>query len=261
MDEHFIGELFGLDGRVALVTGARFGIGRAIAVALARAGADVAVTSRRADGLQDVIAEIGGAGRRALALDLELTDARRPAAVVQEVVDHLGRIDILVNNGAIAHHGPSIDYPVSSWDETVATNLRGTFLMTQAAARAMGDTGGGRIVNVSSTFARVGVAERAAYSATKAALEQLVRALAVEWGTEPGITVNAVAPTTVITETRQHILGDEDALRQRIEQIPLGRLAVGEDIVGAVLLLAGPGGRFITGQTIVVDGGYTIARI
>src|SRR5262249_25817196 len=149
-----------------------------------------------------------------------------------------------------------VEYSVAEWDAVLATNLRAPFLLARAAAPLMASPGG-RIVNVSSTFARAAVPERAPYAASKAGLEHLTRVLALEWAPR-GITVNAIAPGATPTETRQAVLGSEEAVRARTAEIPLGRLGAPEDLVGALLLLAGDAGGFITGQTIVVDGGYTL---
>jgi len=258
-NEEFFRGLFGLEGRVALVTGARHGIGEAIAEALARAGADVAVTSRSASSLEELVARLAGLGVRALALELELSDPRSVEECVATTVEQLGRLDIVVNNAGLSVHGPALDFDLGDWDRIFEANLRGAFLVSRAAGRVMKVQGGGRIVNLSSPFSRVGVPDRVAYSASKAGLEQLTRSLAVEWAPY-GITVNAVAPTTVLTETRVHLFRDEEAMGRRIAEIPLGRLGRPEDVVGGVLLLCGSAGSFVTGETLLVDGGYTVKR-
>jgi NAD(P)-dependent dehydrogenase (short-subunit alcohol dehydrogenase family) len=248
--------LFELGGRVALVTGARQGVGRAMALALARAGASVAVTSRDAASLGELAAELDAIGAEHLELALELTDAASIVAVVAATTQRFGRLDVLVNNAGVSIRRAATDYTAAEWDEVLSTNLRAPFLLAQAAAPAM-TSPGGRIVNVSSTFARAAVGGRAPYAASKAGLEQLTRALAVEWAPR-GITVNAIAPGATPTETRRAVLGTEEAVRARTAEIPLGRLGTPEDLVGALLLLAGEAGSFITGQTIVVDGGFTL---
>jgi NAD(P)-dependent dehydrogenase (short-subunit alcohol dehydrogenase family) len=256
-DASYLRELFDLSGRVALVTGARQGIGRAIALAYARAGADVAVTSRRAGDLEQVVGELAELGAGNMAMELDVRDESQIVRCVELVRSHFGRLDIVVNNAGLSVRKPAIETTAAEWDDVVEINLRGTFLVSREAARAMEH--GGRIVNLSSTFATVAHPERAAYSASKAGVEQLTRVLALEWAPR-GITVNAIAPTTIETESRKHVLADEDARRERIARIPLGRLSETDDLIGTALLLAGKGGEFITGQTILVDGGFTLGR-
>ncbi|HVW18878.1 MAG TPA: SDR family oxidoreductase [Solirubrobacteraceae bacterium] len=258
MDRDRLVSLFGLEGRVALVTGARQGIGRALALGLARAGAHVATTARDAASLSDLARELDELGSEHAELGLELRDPASIDAAVAAVVERWGRLDVLVNNAGVPLRKDALETTVEEWDEVLETNLRGAFLMSRAAAHAMAGSGG-RIVNVSSTFARAPVASRSAYAASKAALEQLTRVLALEWASL-GITVNAVAPTTIVTESRRDLFADPAARDARVREIPLGRLGDAEDLVGAVLLLAGDAGRFMTGTTIAVDGGYSVGR-
>ena len=198
-------------------------------------------------------------GTDALSLQLELSNEDQIERAVADTLAAFGRLDIVVNNAAVSIRGAALEYDARDWDRVFATNVRGVFLMSRAAARVMRQARFGRIVNLSSPFAHVGLPNRAAYAASKAAVEQLTRSLAVEWASHE-ITVNAVAPTTVITETRAELLRDDAVVRDRIAQIPLGRLGLAEDVVGATLLLCGPGGSFITGQTVLVDGGYSVMR-
>jgi len=212
------------------------------------------VTSRDASTLAPLAERLG-----ALPLELELSRPEQIEAAVDATIEALGGLDILVNNAGLSIHAEALELDVADWDRVFETNLRGVFLLSRAAARVMKGRGGGRIVNLSSPFARVGLPRRAAYSASKAGLEQLTRTLAVEWAPY-GITVNAVSPTTVVTETRAELFRDEEARQARTRQIPLGRLGTPEDVVGPVLLLCGEAGSFVTGETILVDGGYTVRR-
>ena len=258
-DGPFLQALFGLEGRVALVSGARQGIGEAIAEGLARAGAAVALTSRDRAALGPVADRLGALGARTLVLELELSRPQQIEECVADTVAAFGRLDILVNNAGLSIHADAFDLELEDWDRVFATNLRGAFLLARSAAAVMKERGGGRIVNLSSPFGRVGLPRRAAYSASKAGLEQLTRSLAVEWAPH-GITVNAVAPTTVLTESRADFFRDEGRRREREAQIPLGRLGLAEDVVGPVLMLCGAAGSFVTGETLLVDGGYTVRR-
>jgi NAD(P)-dependent dehydrogenase (short-subunit alcohol dehydrogenase family) len=248
--------LFDLSGRVALVTGARHGVGRAIALAYARAGARVVVTGRRPEELAAVGAELDALGAEHMPLGLELTDEAAIGPALRAAAERWGRLDVVVNNAGLSIRKPAAALTAAEWDAVVATNLRAPFLVAQAAAAVL-TAPGGRIVNLSSTFARVAVAERAPYAASKAGLEHLTRVLALEWAPR-GITVNAIAPGATPTETRADVLGTDEAVRARSAAIPLGRLGTPEDLVGAALLLAGDAGAFITGQTIVVDGGFSL---
>jgi len=251
------GAAWRLDGMVALVTGARFGIGKAIAVALARAGAHVGITSRHGDDLQQCQADIAAAGGTATALALELRQRSSVDAAVTSITEQCGRLDIVVNNAAYALRKPVEDFEDDEWQAVVDTNLGGVFRMARVAGSLMARGGGGRMVNVSSTYARIALPGRAAYGASKAGIEQLTRALAVEWAPHQ-ITVNAVAPTVVITETRQSLLDDPDFLPTRIAEIPLGRLCETDDVATAVLYLVSPAASYVTGNTLVLDGGLTL---
>ncbi|MGH7861575.1 MAG: SDR family NAD(P)-dependent oxidoreductase [Candidatus Dormibacteraceae bacterium] len=248
---------FGLSGKVALVTGGREGIGAATAISLAMAGARVAVTSRTREGLEEVVAAVQRTGSEALPLSLELRDVEQVQDVVRQVHQHFGRLDILVNNAGIAIRADSLTYPQSAFDEVFEVNLRASFYAAQAAALLMIDSGGGRIINLSSVFAHTAMPHRAAYAASKAGLEQMTKILAVEWAPHH-ITVNCIAPATIDTPTRAHLFPTPEALAERLRLIPVGRLGVPEDVAPAVLLLASRAGDFITGSTIMVDGGMSI---
>ncbi len=249
---------FRLDGKACLVTGAARGIGRAIAVALSDAGADVALGLRDGDTGAEVVDAVAAAGGAALPLQMDVTDLAQVDAAVEEVVRRLGRIDVLVNNAGIGlPETPAEDVTVEDFDATVALNLRGTFFASQAAGRAMIRQGSGQIVNLSSQAGFVALPGEAVYCMTKAAISHLTKCLAVEWG-EHGITVNAVAPTFIATPGTEPALADP-AFRADVEEriAALHRIGTPDDVTGAVVFLASPAASLITGQTLLVDGGWT----
>ena len=248
---------FALDGQVALVTGAARGLGRAIALALADAGADVAVGLRRAGTADDLVAEIEAMGRRALAVQMDVTDLAQIGPAVDTVVDRFGRLDILVNSAGLAPGNPAEDVTEADFDLTIDVNLKGLFFASQAAGRVMIRQGRGRIVNLSSQAGFVALPTEAIYCASKAAVSHLTKCLAVEWG-QHGITVNAVAPTFIRTDGTARALADpifEADVRERIAG--LHRIGEPMDVAGGVVFLASPAASLITGATLLIDGGWT----
>jgi NAD(P)-dependent dehydrogenase (short-subunit alcohol dehydrogenase family) len=250
------GPLFSIEGQVALVTGATGGIGSDLSRALGLAGARVGVAGRRRDAASEVVDEIRAAGGEAEAIELDLTDRQSIDAAVTRVVDTYGRIDILVNNAGLGTNHDAIDATEAEWDELFAVNVRGLFFACQSAARHMLRNEYGRIVNMASQAGLVGIPRHAAYSASKSAVIGLTRVLALEWSPH-GVTVNAVAPTWVLTPGTAERLGDPEFLASVLERIPAGRVASTADVAAAVLYLASPSAGMVTGTVLTVDGGWT----
>lgn len=248
--------VFGLEGKVAMVTGAAGGIGQALALGLARAGAELVITSRNSAGLDDTRRQVESLGRQCLPLALDLTSCGGIPPAVDLATESFGKVDILVNNAGVVFSRPAEAITESEWDQTFAVNVKGLFFCCQAVGRKMIAQGGGKIINVSSTFAFVAFAGRTAYAASKAAVSQVTKNLAVEWAPHQ-INVNAIAPCATQTPGRKELFDDPSFYQTIVKKIPLGRLAETEDLVGATVFLASPAAAMVTGQTILVDGGWT----
>jgi NAD(P)-dependent dehydrogenase (short-subunit alcohol dehydrogenase family) len=248
---------FSLEDRVALVTGAARGLGRSIAIALAHAGADVALGLRSKGHEGEVVEAIESFGRRCVVLDMDVADTAQIRSGIDDAVSQLGRLDILVNNAAEAKTNLALDITEEDFDKTLEVNLKGTFFASQAAARVMIAQGYGRIINLSSQAGFVALPTESVYCTTKAGIAHLTKCLAVEWGVH-GITVNGVAPTFIRTPGTAEALGDPEFERDVVERIAaLHRIGEPVDVSGAVVVLASPAAALITGETILIDGGWT----
>ena len=247
---------FDLDGHVALVTGAARGIGHDLALALAHAGAAVALGARRPDdaaALADAIVREGGTAH---VVSFDVRSPGESERAVRETTDRFGKLDVLVNNAGLGTNHDAVDATEEEWDELLAVNLKGLFFCCQAAGRHMLARGYGRIVNMSSQAGTVGLRRHAAYCATKGGVDQLTKVLALEWGPH-GVTVNAVAPTFVRSPGTAERLERPDFLADVLARIPVGRVGTTTDVAGAVLFLASPSSGLVNGSVLHVDGGWT----
>lgn len=245
---------FKLDERVALVTGASAGLGQAIAVALAEAGADVAChgNKRSAEATCNAISQIG---RKSFAVTGDLANKETPRDLIDATLKHFGRIDILVNNAGTIRRAPAIDYSEEDWATVIEVNLSAAFRLSQAAGRVMLKQGGGKIVNIASLLSFQGGITVPAYAASKGGVAQLTKALANEWAAA-GINVNAIAPGYMRTDNTKALQQDETRNRQILERIPAGRWGEPRDLAGAAVFLASSASNYVNGEVLVVDGGW-----
>jgi NAD(P)-dependent dehydrogenase (short-subunit alcohol dehydrogenase family) len=248
---------FRLDGRRALVTGGARGLGRVMAQALAEAGAEVAIASRTFEACRTAADEIARAtGRRTAAFAVDLALSGDVARLAAEVEDGLGPLDILVNNAGLNVRGPSDELSETDWDAVMATNLKAPFLLARTLGPRMCARGWGRVINLGSILSVVALPGRAPYCASKAAVLNLTRVLALEWASR-GVTVNAICPGPFATDMNRQLLNDPVRYQAFIEKIPMGRWGELDDIAGAVVFLASDASAFVTGSALFVDGGWT----
>jgi len=244
---------FRLDGRRALVAGASSGIGRACAVALAEAGAEVTLAARRAEMLAGLVDEMRAAGMAARAVPLDVADIEATRAAVAAN----GPFDILLNSAGMARHSPAADTTVADFDAVAGVNIRGAYFLTQAVARGLIDAGRrGSLINISSQMAHVGGVDRAAYAATKHAVEGFTKSMAIEWGRH-GIRVNTICPTFILTDLTRQTFDNPERRAWIEEKIKLGRAGEVEDIMGATVFLASDAAALVTGTALLIDGGWT----
>jgi len=247
---------FELKGKIAMVTGGTRGLGEVSALALAKAGADIAVCGRSASDLERVSAAICELGRNAVGFHIDVTDKTKVSEAVAQVLDYFGRIDILINNAGVNYRVPVLEFPEEEWDRIISTNLKGYFLTAQSVAPQMISNGYGKIINMSSILGTVGLPNQVAYAASKGGVDQMTKVMALEWA-KLGVRVNAVGPTYFETELVTQIREDPERFKFINERTPMGRWGYLPELEGIIIFLASPASDFITGQTIYVDGGWT----
>jgi NAD(P)-dependent dehydrogenase (short-subunit alcohol dehydrogenase family) len=253
-------QMFSLEGRVAVVTGGTSGIGRALSLGLAEAGADVIATARRPQQVEETAAAIESRGRRTLRLTSDVCDRASLERLRTAVLDSLGKVDILINCAGIIKRGPTLDFPEEEWNHILNTNLTGTLRACQVFGKPMLERGYGRIVNIASLNSFVSLNEVAAYAASKAGVAALTRSLAVEWS-KVGVTVNAIAPGVFRTELNAKLLDSTPRGQELLMRTPMGRFGKTEELVGAAVFLASDASSFVTGEILAVDGGFLASGV
>ena len=248
--------MFDLTGKVAIVTGASRGLGQTFARALARAGADLAITSRTLDSLTAFHKEVEAMGRRSVPLELDVRDEGSIRRMVSDAAKAFGRIDILVNNAGCNVRKPAVDVTWDDWNLILDTNLRGAFFVAQSVAREMIPNGRGRIINIGSVTSVMGYAGLGPYGASRGGIRQLTMSLADDWGPH-GITVNCLAPGWFKTEQNKVMYEDPEWVAYLVDRIPMRRPGKMTDLEGPVIFLASDASEYVTGQTLLVDGGIS----
>ncbi len=249
-----------LNGRTAVVIGGTSGIGRAIAHGMAEAGADVVCTSRRQEQVDAAAAEIEAKGRRTLRVTSDVSDMASLQNLLSESAAAFGKVDILVNSAGRTMRTPTLELDIAEWDEIMETNLTGTLRACQVFGRHMVENGYGRIVNIASLSTFVALYEVAAYAASKAAVASLTKSLAVEWA-KRGVNVNAIAPGVFRTALNQKLLDESPRGAEFLTRTPMGRFGQVEELAGAAVFLASEAASFVTGEVLVVDGGFLASGV
>ncbi len=249
-----------LDGRIAVVVGGTSGIGRAISLGLAEAGADVVASARRPEQVEETAAEIEARGRSTLRLTCDMQDRGSLEKLLAETVSRFGKVDILVNSAGKIKRAPTLTFPEEEWRDIIDTNLTGTLRACQVFGKHMLERGYGRIVNIASLNSFVALSEVAAYAASKAGVASLTRSLAVEWSKQ-GVLVNAIAPGVFRTALNAQLLDSTPRGKELLMRTPMGRFGKTEEVVGAAVYLASEAASFVTGQVLVVDGGFLASGV
>jgi NAD(P)-dependent dehydrogenase (short-subunit alcohol dehydrogenase family) len=250
-------DLFDLTGKVAMVTGSTRGLGETSAKALAKAGADIAVCGRNPQDLERVSAEIQTMGRKSQGFELDVLSKEKVKKAVEQILNHFGHVDILVNNAGTNYRVPVLEYPEEQWDLIINTNLKGYFLVAQAVVPQMIERGYGKVINMSSIFGKTPLPNQLAYASSKGGVDQMTKVMALEWA-KKGVRVNAIGPTYFETDMVKQIRNDPERFNFINERTPMGRWGYLPELEGTVIFLAAPASDFITGQTIYVDGGWTV---
>ncbi len=246
---------FSLEGKIALVTGASRGLGKAMAIALAEAGADVACHSREQGGAAETILAISSIGRKAIETIGDMADHETPNQLISEVLANFGRIDILVNNAGMIRRAPAVEFPEEEWSTVIDVNLSSVFRTCKAAGKYMIEQGSGKIVNIASLLSFQGGITVPAYTASKSGVAGLTKAFANEWA-QHNVNVNAIAPGYMETDNTAALRADETRNRQIMERIPAGRWGKSDDLSGAVVFLSSSASDYMQGHVLVVDGGW-----
>lgn len=252
--------IMSLEGKSAVVIGGTSGIGRALSLGLADAGADVVASGRRQENVDEVAAEIEARGRRALRTPCDLQKRASVEALLASTLDAFGKVDILINCAGKIKRTPTLTMPEEEWQDIIDTNLTGTLRACQIFGKHMLDRGYGRIINIASLNTFVALNEVAAYAASKAAVASLTRSLAVEWSRH-GVLVNAIAPGVFRTALNAELLDSTPRGKELLMRTPMGRFGKTEEVVGAAIYLASDAASFVTGQTLVVDGGFLASGV
>ena len=253
-------QLLSLEGKTAVVTGGTSGIGRAISLGLADAGADVVATARRQNEVDQTAAEVEARGRKTVRMTSDVCNRATLETLLAAVLGSLGKVDILINCAGRIKRAPTVDFPEEEWTSILDTNLTGTLRACQVFGPHMLGRGYGRIINIASLNSFVALSEVAAYAASKAGVASLTRSLAVEWS-KKGVTVNAIAPGVFRTDLNAQLLDSTPRGQELLMRTPMGRFGKTEELIGAAVFLASDSASFVTGQTLVVDGGFLASGV